>query len=375
MKKILRVEKIVHNGYGLSRENNKTYFIPYKIENEEVEIKIIKEKKNYSYAFPEKVLSPSKHRVRPECSYFQSCGGCDFQHIDYSHQITVKKNVINEFIQKADIFPEQEVNFIPSPEPFAYRINTKLRIQSNRFGFLKKHSNKIILIDRCPLLDENINKFIRSVKDYHSIKSLIIKIDNNKNISSNIKKNRLQFSVDDLNIYYDFRVFFQANKFLIKKWLEIIAGFISPFNKKRIIEFYCGTGIISLYLAAKFDIKKITGIDIDNTAINFARLSREKNRLFNIKFISGRAEKAVKEFSAANVVIIDPPRGGVSGEVLDKILKLQPQAIVYLSCEISTFIRDAGEIIEKGYTFQNLCALDMFPQTYHFETIGLFVLG
>ncbi len=370
----LRIEKIVHNGYGLARDEQKTYFVPYTIENEDVNIQIVDEKKNYTYALPERINSPSEYRIKPKCPYFQICGGCDFQHIDYNHQITIKKSVINEFLQKNSISINQPLNFISSPQPFNYRINTRFHVLDNKPGFLKKHSHEIVLIKECPLLDENIINFIKSIRDFHSIHSLIIKIDNNKNISSNIRKNRLMFSIDDLNIHYDFRVFFQANKFLIKNWLEEIADFVSSFNKKRIIELYCGAGIISLFLARRFNIKKITGIDKDNTAINFAKITREKNRLFNAKFVSGKVEKAIDNFDSANIIIIDPPQRGVPSDVLNKVIKLHPEAIIYSSCEISTFIRDAKIITSQGYSLEKISALDMFPQTYHFEVVGLFIL-
>ena len=329
--------------------------------------------KNYAYAFPIKILTPSEHRISPKCPYFQTCGGCDFLHVDYSHQGVIKKNIINEFLQKAKIHPANPVSFILSPKPFEYRINTRFRIQNNQFGYFERHSKKVVSISKCPLLDENIIRFAGAKKDFQNTRSVIIKTDNNNNISSNINKNRLKYSVDDLNIYYDYRVFFQANKFLIKKWLELIGDIVSPFNKKRIIELYCGAGIISLYLAKRFNINKITGIDRDNTAVNFARISREKNKLFNVKFISGKVEEAITRFSSANVVIIDPPRSGVPEEVLLKVCNIRPRAVIYLSCQISTFIRDAEIITAAGYKLENLTGLDMFPQTFHFETVGVFV--
>ena len=374
MAKNLKIEKIVHNGYGLARDEQKTYFIPYTIENEDVNIQIVDEKKNYTYALPERINSPSKYRIEPKCRYFRICGGCDFQHIDYAHQATIKEIIINEFLQKNNILINSPLKFVPSSQPFNYRSNARFRVLDNKPGFAKKHSHEIVLIEECPLLDENIMNFVKSVKDFHSINSVTIKIDNNKNISSNIKKNRLMFSIDDLNIYYDFRIFFQANKFLIKSWLTEIADFVSSFNKKRIIELYCGAGIISLFLAKKFDIKKITGIDKDNTAINFARINREKNKLFNVKFISGKVEKAIDNFDSANIIIVNPPRRGVPSEVLNKVVGLHPEAIIYSSCEISTFIRDAKIITSQGYSLEKISAIDMFPQTYHFEVIGLFIL-
>jgi len=374
-KKKLFIEKIVHQGYGLARYQKKVFFLPYTLEGETVDYKIVEKKKSYTFAFPLAIFSPSPYRIKPLCPFFKKCGGCDFQHVVYTHQIEIKKSIIQDFINKYKIRFKGPIEFLPSPEPFNYRINVKFKVRNNKVGFYQKYSNEFVPINKCLLLDENINSFIDSVTSFPDIDTLIVKIDNNNNnISSNIKKGRLTFIIDDLKFFYDYRVFFQSNKFLIKKWLDVIAEFIEPFSKKRVIDIYCGSGIISLYLTKKFKIKKITGIEKDNTAINFARLSREANKLFNIKFICKKAEKGLEAFESANIIILNPPRQGASREVLKKIIALHPQAIVYSSCEISTFIRDAVRFIDKGYHLEKITALDMFPQTYHFETVGLFTL-
>jgi len=374
MKKKLKIEKIVHKGFGLARDKKKVYFIPYTIENEEVSIRVAQVKKNYIYALPEKISQPSPYRVIPKCTHFQVCGGCDFQHIDYTHQSIIKKNIIKEFLRRQNIFLKKEINYISSPQSYHYRINARFHIKNERFGYFKKISHKLVGIKECPVMDDNIMNFIKPIKDFHLLNTVKIKTDNNNNISSNIMKNRLQYSVDDLDIYYDFRAFFQSNKFLIEKWLEEIVDFISDFNKKRIIELYCGTGIISLFLTKQFKINRITGIDKDNALINFARISRERNRLFKVKFIAGKVEKAIEEFQFANIIIMNPPRQGLSEDAVNKIVKLKAEAIIYSSCEISTFFRDAEKIIYHGYKLERLTGLDIFPQTYHFEIVGLFIL-
>lgn len=368
----LQIEKIVHNGYGLSRHQGMTVFIPYTIENETVEIKEIQSKKNYGYAYPLKITDKSPHRIEPSCPYFQVCGGCDFQHIAYDHQVEIKQKIIKEEINKNKLITGQPISFIPSEGPYHYRLNTRLHIRDNRTGFFKKNSREIVLIDNCPLLHQDISDCMRSLNKKITVPSLIIKTDNDHHISSNIKPERLCYRLDGLDIYYDHRIFFQANIYLITKWLNTIKDMFSRFNKNRVVELYCGAGIISLFLARHFIIKKMTGVDNNNNSINFAKMNREKNKLFNIKFFASQAEKAIDEFTSVNVVIVNPPRTGVDKDLLKKIVKLNPEAIIYSSCEISTFLRDAV-ILKDKYSIEKITALDMFPQTYHFETVGLFV--
>ena len=275
----LVVEKIVHNGYGLSRFDKKTFFIPYTIEKEKVIAKVVENKTSITYALPEKIVTPSEYRIEPKCKLFKICGGCDFLHIDYKHQPMIKKKIINESLQKNNIKTTKPVNFIPSPQAFNYRLNARFHVDKNKIGFIKKHSIMAVPVDNCPLLDENINHFIKSIKNPPPVKVITVKTDNNNNLSSNINNKRLQYSIEGLKINYDHRIFFQTNKFLIEEWLKTIGDYIEDLNKKRIIELYCGIGIISLYLAKRFRINKITGIDKDNTSINFAKMNRTEKIL------------------------------------------------------------------------------------------------
>ncbi len=376
----IKIEKIVHNGLGLGRVNNKTIFVPYTLPDEYVEVEIIEDKKSYATGVLNNIIKKSPKRIKPICKYFTRCGGCDFLHIPYDEQINIKKEILKYFLNKINI-DDNNIEFITSPETFNYRNSVKFRILNNMPSFYQKHSYNFVNIDYCFLLKENINNFIKNLKLDKYFEYLIIKSDNKDRISTNIyskgKKNRISFEIDELKIYYDYRVFFQVNESIIPLWLGTIKDFIQDMPKKRIVELYSGVGIISLYLSSKFkEIKKITGVEIDNLAVNFAKINREKNKLLNTHFISGKVNKVLNNFkeSHINILILDPPREGVDKLSRNKIIKLRPDTIIYSSCEISTFIRDAQFFIENGYSLIDIKGIDMFPQTYHFEIVAKFSL-
>ncbi len=378
---ILKIDKIINNGYGLGKISNKVFFVPYTIPGEVVDVEIAESKKSYNMAFVKDIKEISPDRIKPRCDLFKKCGGCDFLHISYEKQIEIKKNIIIEFLEKHKITVEVPVEFIKSPEPFNYRNSARFAVFNLKPAFFKKNSKDFVEVNYCFILDNKINDFISELNLKSYVDELILKIDNTEHISHNLlsssnKKNRLKFKINDLIIEYDYRVFFQVNNSIIPVWLNLIAEFLEPFPKKRILDLYSGVGIISLFLASQYrkDIKKITGIEVDNTAVNFARLNREKNRLLNTHFVAGRVERILHNYETADIVIVDPPRSGLGKKVAENLKRIKPRVIIYSSCDISTFIRDAEKLIDAGYSLQKIVGLDMFPQTYHFETLALFSL-
>ncbi len=368
--------KMVHQGYGLARINGKVVFVPNVLENEIVEIEITSTKKSYDFARLITVKKPSPHRTTPECEFYPECGACHFLHSKYSKELEIKKKILLSFAEAFE--PEDIEDFVYSKNIYHYKTATKFIVKEGKIGYYKRQSHELVPITSCLILDENINNYLKKIKEIPSDKKfLIIKTDNQGNISSNLisyknKKNRLEYKIDNLLFKYDYRVFFQSNKFLLEKWLNTILNLAKQFSPKKILDVYCGAGVITLYLASKLKPKKITGIDINNTAINFAKVNREKNKIYNSGFQAGRANKVLKYFSNIPLVILNPPRIGAGFDVIKRIVDMKPDAIIYSSCEISNFTRDANYLKDLGYRCRKLIPIDMFPRSFHFEVIGLF---
>ncbi|MDD5066510.1 MAG: methyltransferase [bacterium] len=370
---ITEIEKIVHRGFGLGRLDQKIVFISNVLAHEEVEIKLIRERKDYSFAVPERIRRSSPDRIDPPCPYYPVCGGCHFLHTSYSHQLEIKEQILSEFLLPLQPLTVQP--FVPSPAVFHYKTSVRFIRQNGRLGFNQRHSHHFVPIDSCLLLDANIMPFLKRIKMNPEYSYCIAKTDNQNNHSCNLyheKKGHLQYRINDLVLLHDFRTFFQSNSSMIGKWLEVIRDEASRFNLKRVLELYSGVGVISLYLSRCLDIKKITGIEIDNTAVNFAKMNREKNKLFQVHFQAGPVEKVLNNYEKISTAICNPPRGGIGPGILSRLIKTQPEAIIISSCEVSNFIRDALFLKEKGYQCINVIPLDMFPHTFHFEIIGSF---
>ncbi len=369
----VKIEKIIHKGYGLAKLNNKVIFVHNVLPEEEVAIKIIDSTKNYDFAIPEQILKISPERIDASCPYYLLCGGCQLMHTHYENQIKIKTEIVKEFA--TEIHPQEICEFVQSPDPYHYKSAVQFIMKNNSIGFYQRHSHNLIPVNYCYIVDEQINQFIKTLKMDQRFEQLVIKIDNHKNVSSNLfhqKKKHLKYVIEDLVLQYDYRTFFQSNQFLIPSWLELIKKEISQFNLKRVLDLYSGVGIITLYLAHQLPIKKITGIELDNTASNFAKMNRDVNKIMNANFQSGDAIRVLKNYDYTSALIMNPPRGGAGKEVIKEIARLRPEGIIISSCEISNFIRDAQDLIEQGYECVKLIPMDMFPQTYHFEVIGVF---
>jgi len=167
--------------------------------------------------------------------------------------------------------------------------------------------------------------------------------------------------------------FFQTNTLQTQKLYDIALDFANFNGDETLIDCYCGTGSIGLYFSD--EVKKVVGIDINQNAINDARKNKKLNNIDNAEFITGDVGKNISEVinkykDNNNVLVFDPPRKGLNDEIIQVILKNLPEKIIYISCNPSTLARDLKKL-KKKYRISNLNGVDMFPQTYHVETVSM----
>ncbi len=369
----IKIEKVVYNGFGLSRYNGKVIFTDFVIPDEIVCVEIIKEKKSHSFAKLLKVLSPSEKRVNPECKYFTICGGCQWQHIQYPYQLVCKKEILTESIKgigKLEKIPEVEI--IPSPH-FNYRNRAKFHISDGKLGFFKKNSHNLITIDSCKILTEEINSFIKDFnyhklfKSYKDNKIEVFSTSSGEVLHSNKKFIYDAFAGNKFRI--SINSFFQGNKFLIEKMLDIVKTHSIGYN--RFLDLYCGVGLFTIPLGKI--ISKGIGIESSNASYKDSLKNLKLNNLENIKFFRKKvenSEKLIKSFKP-DLVVVDPPRAGIHRKIVECLNNLESiETIIYISCNPLTFSRDLKIFASKFY-LQKLYLLDMFPHTFHIETVSV----
>ncbi len=417
---IVDIEKIVYGGKGLGRINGRVVFVPFSIDGERVEVEIKREKKGIIEAQIKEVLEKSPFRREPLCKYFRVCGGCDFQHIDYKHQIEIKREILRESLERIGKLKRiPEIQTLPSRREFFYRNRTQLKIYGSNVGFYMKESHNVVDIDTCPLLIEPISKLPSKIKlilslfvtqpfevqtfgDGNSflLKFLFTKKPKMFPVSLKQLRKVLGINIEGAGIYYKkgetvvldkvfgkkfinykvgdytFKVsidsFFQINVYQIENLINTVLKHVK--NSKFLADMYCGVGTFSIPSALY--VNRVFGFEINKFAVKDAKENAVINKVKNVKFYPFETKRAV-DFILENdlnidTVIFDPPRTGLNEYIISRISKIKTlEKVIYVSCNPSTLARDLKSFGEKGFFLKEIYMIDMFPQTYHIESIAI----
>lgn len=387
----MEIIKYDHKGRGITYINNKIVFVPNTIIGEDVNVEITLDKKNYLEGKVIKYNKISEKRVKT-CPYYSFCGGCDIMHINYLEQLKFKENKVKEIMDKFYGSPINIKDIVYSKEN-NYRNKVSLKV-NNKVGYYKKNSHDIINIDNCDLLDDSINELIFKLNsiDLGSNKEIIIrknasgimliledKIDYTlikDYVSSIYLKNTkvygsdLYEEMDGLKFIISPSSFFQVNKYNTLNLYNIILNYCDLKGSEVVLDLYCGTGTIGSFVSRK--CKKVIGIEINEDSIKDANMNKQINGLSNIEFICGDSGKILKknDYKDIDIVIVDPPRMGLSDLSIDELLRINSNKIIYTSCDPVTLARDLKRL-SKNYDVKELTPVDMFPHTYHVECVCL----
>lgn len=385
-----------HLGRGIAKVDNKVIFIPKVKINEEVDIDIVENKKNYS-------LGKRKDNIKANyCPYYNVCGGCNIGHLTYNEQLELKKNIVKNIFSKYTNYNLETIEILKTKE-YNYRNKVTYHIEKDKLGFYEEESNKLISIDKCKLLDENIilltailNSFIKVHKKLSKaiIKSLdnkimlilegtldrsIIKEFFKEKVSSLYYNNELlsgasYLLVEVLSKKFMVRKdsFFQVNKEGVNVIYKEVINLVKELKCNTIYDLYCGTGTISLLVSDY--AKKVIGIEVVKDAIEDAKNNAILNNITNTKFYLGDVSKVISKLKDnPNTIILDPPRSGISKKIIEYLLSLEVKNIIYVSCNPLTLARDINLLDEK-YSLESIKLVDEFPNTYHVESICLLKL-
>lgn len=384
-----------NEGLGVTRINNKVTFIPFAIKDEIVDIKIVKENKKYDIGVIEKIINKSSNRKDLICPYYYNCGGCDIMHMNYDYQLKFKKEKVINNLKHISNIEIDDIDIIYDNE-YNYRNHIVLSIYNKNIGFLKRNTNEVINIDRCLISNNIINDKIKEIRTFInkynvninkiSIKAydeVLINIESNDfnlidefvkyvpctSLFLNDKlvygKNYVTISFNNYKFEVSSKSFFQKNTTMAIKLYEYIKENI---NYENILDLYCGVGSIGIYISDK--AKRITGIEIIDDAIKNAEKNAIINNVNNINFICGKVENNLDNINNIDTIIVDPPRVGLNRKAIDNIIKINPQKIIYVSCNSTTLARDINYLKDR-YKIENIKLFDLFPNTNHCESIAV----
>lgn len=385
------VESLDHKGRGITRIDNKITFVKNALPNEDVDIRIEKCRKKYNEAIVTNYNHISKDRVEYPCPYYSKCGGCHIGHLAYDKQLLFKQDKIANII---DRYLKQKIainNIVYGKDKY-YRNKITLQV-NNKMGLYELETNNIIEIDKCLLVQELINNKIKYLNKLNlkKIKQFIIRSSDDEilliivgpkntdikpiydyfdNIGIKDDKYYLKKGNEYLlqkigNLYYKISLdsFFQINYEVMIKLYDYIKTNCK--NSHKVLDLYCGTGSIGLYISDSVD--KVDGIEINKNAINDANYNKKINNITNVYFICNDT-KDISINKNYDTIIVDPPRSGLNDHIINEIIKNVPQKIIYVSCDPMTLVRDLN-ILKEHYNIQEITPFDMFPNTYHVECV------
>lgn len=386
---LVKCERLDHFGRGLGHVSGKIIFVPDLLPNEEALVKIVLDKKKYMVGEVIQLIKKSGNRIIPKCGY-DKCG-CALKSLDYFKTLEFKKEKVTDILKRYGEIEGVVKEIIPSGNIYTYRNKITLKVKDGKIGYFKNGTNDLIEISRCEIASEKSNEIINILKgsDLSEVREVIIKdfgeimliikgdmdIEVLKPLVSSIYindnlvygKENIIANLDDFQFYVSKDSFFQVNMDVALKLYNKVLEYLDKALGKRVLDLYCGTGTISLFLSKYFD--EVTGIEINEEAVKCAFLNKKLNNVSNVRFICGDVSKEIHNLKADNIVV-DPPRSGLTIEGINDILKINPDRVVYVSCDPMTLARDL-KLLKEKYIVQEVTLFDMFPWTYHVESVCL----
>ena len=386
------INTVAFGGAGIGKMLDLVVFVPFTVEGDQCEVKITAVKKNYLTGHLERILKASPRRIEPSCPYYTICGGCQYQHIGYEHQITIKEKQLRETFERIGKINAPDIrSMIHSPKIYNYRGKADFQVQVLRenaplVGFIDTSGSKITPIARCEIVDESINNTLSGLRNNLLIHKIRMTTDR-YTVWSDFEKDLILSDIDAIRLpkYIDrfvkgkriqipYNGFFQINTVLVDELVDTVEKMCDLTGNESVLDGYCGSGLFSIFLAPHAD--KVYGIDSDGAAIHCAKINGRREGMNHMKFYRGDVFIIMdKEFVQAELpvdcVILDPPRNGCDKDVLNAIIALKPKKLIYISCNPATQARDIRYLIDRGVSLKYLQPLDMFPQTQHIEAIAL----
>ena len=409
----------------------KAVFIPFTLPGEKVEAELTEVRQGFARAKLSEINTASPSRVEPPCPYFFKCGGCQHQIAEYPQQLEWKRDVLVETLQRtAKIKLEQEVHLVPS-QPYKYRNRTRLKVQSSpefAIGYYRFGTNELLAVEACPISSPLIqsalaamwsvgrkgidSQGLREVQFFadHSDRRLLVEFycgsdadvpklkpfaealraqlgeivgvtifprgvpadDEDRPAESTANQNIRKTTIGQDSLTYETRhgefqvsaeSFFQTNRFLID---DLVDTAIGGATGRTALDLYAGTGLFSAPLAKRFD--RVLAVEIAPSSFG----DLQHNVPPNVKSIQSTTEQYLHNAgkrSGLDLVVLDPPRSGMGERIARLLGQTQVPRITYVSCDPATLARDVRVLATAGYSIESVHLVDMFPQTFHMETV------
>jgi 23S rRNA (uracil1939-C5)-methyltransferase/tRNA (uracil-5-)-methyltransferase len=401
----LEIATLTNLGVGLGRlplpdepESRWVVMVPFALPGERVKARVFRNHKNFSEADLVEVLTPSPQRVQPKCPLFGRCGGCQYQNFDYKEQLVWKQRQVSELLEHMAGIEFGVAPTIGSPQQYGYRSKITPHFNPPReprfedkpqtldkpvdlpIGFLRQGTRfDLVDVPRCEIATEPINERLTVVRAEIQTKAAageymrgatVLLRDAGGVVTTNYDQVVTE-EVAGVKLHFLARDFFQNNPFILPGFTSYVREQAAASGARFLVDAYCGSGLFALTSATAFE--RVAGIEISESSVAFARENATANHITNATFQAGDASAifvGLTFVAADTVVIIDPPRKGCDESFLQQLFSFGPRAVIYVSCDPATQMRDLKLFTAAGYELTAVQPFDLFPQTRHLECVA-----
>ena len=401
---LLTPTTLVYGGEALGRlPDGKAVFTPFVLPGETARLQVREEKRGHIKAEPVEILEPSPQRITPRCPHFTVCGGCHYQHVPYEMQLSAKTEILRDQLQRLGGLVEVPIQpMVPSPEAFNYRNHIQFHLDpQGKLGFQAAHSNQVIPITECHLPEPVLNEIWPQldIEPLPGLERVSLRLGLDEDVQIILESHHpepFEFSVEDLPLsavrlgpagtvvlagsefvnmpilertfQVSAEAFFQVNTLMAEAMVKHVMEILPLEPSQTLLDLFCGVGLFSAFLAPK--VKKLVGVEVSPAACqDFAVNLDEFDR---VELYEAPVAEVLQHVNfLPDVILVDPPRTGLDRHALEALLTQGASRLVYVSCDPATLARDARRLIASGYRLAQVTPFDLFPQTYHIESISL----
>jgi 23S rRNA (uracil1939-C5)-methyltransferase len=396
----LRIEKAIYGGDGLARvPAGKTVFVPGTLPGELVEATIASDRRSFATGELESILEPSAERVVPGCEYVPRCGGCQYQHAGPAYQLQMKLDILKETLARAHVPSPGGIGTLAG-EPWGYRNRIRLHAKGGAVGYLRRGSHNLLPVTHCPIAAPLLQKAIAAVERVKSLAGEVELFTNGDQLLVSLWPERepnlevfaeqlrteipeltgvqggtmahwgqrsLSYTVSGHPYQVSLGSFFQVNRFLVPGLLDLVVGNRSG---RLAWDLYSGVGLFARALGFEnVTAVESEGFSADDLKKNLEGTRHRVVRSSTLDFLRSATQ------AKPELIVVDPPRAGLGKEVCAHLARIAAPNIIYVSCDPATLARDLQALLQSGYSVQAMTLVDLFPQTFHLETVTVLVRG
>jgi 23S rRNA (uracil1939-C5)-methyltransferase len=398
----IELNALAYGGEAVGRlQDGRAVFVPFALPGERVRARVIEDKKRYARAELLEVLNPSPERIEPRCVHFGLCGGCHFQHLPYEIQVAAKVEILKDQLRRIGKIENAPVLPPVYGQPWNYRNHVQFHLTSRgELGYYTHLGDRVFRLQECHLPETPINQVWPQLdfEGFADLERVGLRLGAGDDLQLILEGQDVQppeLAIEELPLSAihispagtlvlagspatyievlgrEFRVsagsFFQVNTGMAERMVLHLLEHI-PQVSETLVDAYCGAGLFSAFLAPRSG--RLVCIESSPDACE--DFTANLDEFDNVELYEAPVEEALLALELKpDVMLVDPPRSGLDPRVIDGISRCSPATLAYVSCDVATLARDAGRLARVGYRLEKITPFDLFPQSYHLETISL----